>query len=49
MKRKIKFLDLGAVNEPLMEQLVEAASGVVRSGWYINGENVKALEQELAQ
>lgn len=48
MKREIRFLDLKAVNEPLMDRLVEAASDAIRSGWYINGANVKAFEKEIA-
>ena len=49
MEKKFKFLDLKVVNAPIIKELAEAAIGVIQSGWYINGENVKAFERELAQ
>lgn len=49
MEQKIKFLDLKTVNACMEDELIEAVNRVIRSGWYINGENVKAFEQEFAE
>ncbi len=45
---KYPFLDLGKVNAPYCEELADAAARVIRSGRYIGGEEVEALESELA-
>ena len=45
---KYPFLDLAKVNEPYMDELVEVAGRVVRSGRYIGGEEVEALEADLS-
>lgn len=45
---EIPFLDLKAINSQYREALVEAASRVIDSGWYIQGAEVKAFEQEFA-
>ncbi|MCM1077711.1 MAG: DegT/DnrJ/EryC1/StrS family aminotransferase [Bacteroides sp.] len=45
---KYPFLDLGKVNEPYMDELVEAAERVIRSGRYIGGDEVGMLEDELS-
>lgn len=45
---KYPFLDLAKVNEPYMDELVRAAERVVRSGRYIGGEEVDALEADLS-
>lgn len=42
------FLDLAAANEPYADALVSAAERVIRSGRYVGGAEVEALEQELA-
>lgn len=42
-------MDLGKVNEPYMEDLIKAATNVIRSGRYIGGEEVEGLEQDLEQ
>lgn len=44
---KYPFLDLGKVNEPYMDELVNAAARVIRSGRYIGGDEVGALEAEI--
>lgn len=44
----IKFLDLAAVNAQYSEQLKIAASRVIDSGYYINGPEVEAFNQEYA-
>lgn len=46
---KYPFLQLSDVNAPYAEQLKEAAARVIDSGWYLNGNETKALERELAQ
>jgi dTDP-4-amino-4,6-dideoxygalactose transaminase len=46
---KVDFLPLGKINfsfQPLIEQAVD---GVLKSGWYLLGNEVKAFEQEYAQ
>tara|TARA_R110001606_G_scaffold232376_1_gene379916 strand:+ start:1242 stop:2372 length:1131 start_codon:yes stop_codon:yes gene_type:complete len=44
----ISFLDLKAINAQYRDELVEAATRVIDSGWYIQGAEVKAFEQEFA-
>ncbi|MBM7454928.1 dTDP-4-amino-4,6-dideoxygalactose transaminase [Oceanisphaera litoralis] len=45
----IPFLDLKSINAQYREQLIQAATQVIDSGWYIQGQEVKAFEQEFAQ
>ena len=47
--KQIRFLDLKTVNADIENELITAASNVIRSGWYINGTNVQAFEQKLSQ
>lgn len=42
------FLDLAKLNEPMLQELETAALRVIRSGRYIGGEEVDALNIELA-
>lgn len=44
----IPFLDLKAINAQYREELIEAATRVIDSGWYIHGSEVNAFEQEFA-
>ncbi|MCL1479082.1 DegT/DnrJ/EryC1/StrS family aminotransferase [Marinobacter sp. M3C] len=44
----IPFLDLKAINAQYRDELVAAATRVIDSGWYIQGTEVKAFEQEFA-
>lgn len=44
----IKFLDLKSVNEKYASELKEAASRVIDSGWYLQGENQKKFESNLS-
>jgi dTDP-4-amino-4,6-dideoxygalactose transaminase len=44
----IPFLDLKAINQQYRDELVEAATRVIDSGWYIQGEEVEAFEREFA-
>jgi dTDP-4-amino-4,6-dideoxygalactose transaminase len=44
----IPFLDLKATNAVYRDALIQAASRVIDSGWYILGKEVQAFEQEFA-
>ncbi len=44
----IPFLDLKTINSQYREELVAAATRVINSGWYIQGEEVKSFEQNFA-
>lgn len=44
----IPFLDLKKINQKYREALIEAATRVIDSGWYVLGQEVKAFEQEFA-
>jgi len=44
----VPFLDLKAINAQYRDELVAAATRVIDSGWYIQGSEVKAFEQEFA-
>tara|TARA_R110002020_G_scaffold29239_1_gene92360 strand:+ start:25426 stop:26538 length:1113 start_codon:yes stop_codon:yes gene_type:complete len=44
----IPFLDLKAINAQYREELIAAATRVIDSGWYIQGQEVAAFEQEFA-
>ena len=44
----MNFLNLADSNAPLMSELEEAASRVIRSGCYLHGPETKAFEEELA-
>lgn len=44
----IPFLDLKAINAQYREDLIEAATRVIDSGWYIHGAEVSAFEREFA-
>lgn len=44
----IPFLDLKAINGQYREELIAAATRVIDSGWYIQGQEVAAFEQEFA-
>lgn len=46
---KISFLDLREVNSKYQSQLIEAASNVIKSGWYIGGNYLEKFESEFAQ
>jgi dTDP-4-amino-4,6-dideoxygalactose transaminase len=45
----IPFLDLKAVNAAYRDELIEAATRVIDSGWYIQGQECKAFEDEFAR
>ena len=44
----IPFLPLGNINAQYREELIQAASDVIDSGWYINGPQVEAFENEFS-
>jgi len=45
----IPFLDLKAINAQYQDELVAAAIRVIDSGWYIQGSEVKAFEEEFSE
>ena len=45
----IPFLDLKAINQQYRQALIDAATRVIDSGWYVLGKEVKAFEQEFAR
>ncbi len=45
----ILFNDLSKTNEPYMSEMEEAASRVIRSGWYLRGEETARFEKGYAQ
>ena len=49
MKDMIKFLDLKSVNAAYATEIEEAVQRVVRSGWYLRGEETRRFEQAYAQ
>jgi dTDP-4-amino-4,6-dideoxygalactose transaminase len=46
---KIPYVDLGAQNGALKEQLLEAVARVIDHGWYILGPEVEAFENRLKE
>ncbi|APU30038.1 aminotransferase [Ectopseudomonas alcaliphila JAB1] len=44
----IPFLDLKTINAQYRQDLIEAATRVIDSGWYIQGAELKAFESEFA-
>lgn len=45
----VSFLDLGSVNRQFRDELVQAATDVIDSGWYLQGERLKAFESSFAE
>jgi dTDP-4-amino-4,6-dideoxygalactose transaminase len=45
----IPFLDLKRANEKHENEIIEAIDNVVRSGWYVLGNEVKTFEKDFAQ
>ncbi|MEH6388834.1 MAG: DegT/DnrJ/EryC1/StrS family aminotransferase [Pseudomonas profundi] len=44
----VSFLDLKTINEQYRAELIAAATRVIDSGWYIQGQEVSAFEEEFA-
>ena len=45
----IPFLDLKEINHQYRDELIEACSRVIDSGWYIQGKECKRFEEEFAE
>lgn len=45
----ISFLDLQKINAQYREELIEACTKVIDSGWYIHGNECKEFEREFAE
>jgi len=45
----IPFLDIKAINAAYRDELIEAATRVIDSGWYIQGQECKEFEVEFAR
>ena len=45
----IPFLDLKLLNESIENKLIQAASEVIKSGWYILGKNLMQFEEDFAK
>tara|TARA_R110000850_G_scaffold16225_2_gene50881 strand:- start:7473 stop:8597 length:1125 start_codon:yes stop_codon:yes gene_type:complete len=46
---QIPFLDLRTVNSRYREELIKAVTNAIDSGWYIQGQEVKAFELEFSE
>ena len=44
----IPFLDLKAINAQYRDELVDACTRVIDSGWYIGGSELEQFEQQFA-
>ena len=44
----IEYENLALLNEPFHEEYISSFAAVLKSGWYILGENVKKFESEFA-
>jgi dTDP-4-amino-4,6-dideoxygalactose transaminase len=44
----IPFFNLKAINQQHRQALIDAATRVIDSGWYVLGQEVKVFEQEFA-
>lgn len=49
MNPKIDFLDLRSINSRDRSALIDAATRVIDSGWYIQGQECEAFEEEFAK
>ena len=47
-EQTVRFLDLKAVNAPLIDAMADAASATLRSGWYLRGAACDRFESEFA-
>lgn len=48
MSKQISFLDLKKVNESFRDELVQACTRVIDSGWFIGGNELATFESEFA-
>ena len=49
LNKLIKFLNLQNINNKYSDELIEAASEVINSGWYLRGKQTKKFEQEFSK
>ena len=47
--KRYPFLSLKDCNAPYIEEIEEAVCDVIESGWFLNGEQTKLFEKELAE
>ena len=45
----VDFLNLKAVNDPYQDEIIAAVTKVIKSGWYILGEELQQFEQRFAE
>jgi len=45
----VPFLDLKSINSQYRDEIIEATTRVIDSGWYIQGQEVRAFESEFAK
>lgn len=48
MKNNVQFLNLKRINDQYRDEIVDATTRVIDSGWYILGKEVKSFETEFA-
>ena len=48
MKNKVSYLDLQRINSSFGDELIQATTRVVESGWYLLGNEVGAFEEEFS-
>lgn len=48
-QKNIKYLNLKAINAPYQQEMENAILQVINSGWYLQGEKVKAFEKHYAE
>jgi len=46
--RKVAYLSFDGIHDPIQDELIAAATSVIKSKWYILGENVKNFEDNFA-
>lgn len=49
MSINVPFLDLKAINQQYRQELIDAATRVIDSGWYVRGEECAKFEQAFAE
>ena len=46
---KIPFLDFNSLHDGIVPELIQTASSVIQSGWFVNGGAVTAFESEWSK
>ena len=44
----ISFLDIGAINDRYRDEIIEACTKLIDSGWYIQGNSLKEFEDQFS-